>query len=136
MALYLGNIAIGNGNYLGNENITDNNIFIPTTTTTTAAPTTTTTTVYPPQYWNVRQCGTVGPITQLAIQFISVPLLVGYAVRPVVEPLSTTRLPGYENGCWELLSTATTGILCGILGPAASCAQSACNTTTTTTAAP
>ncbi len=29
MALYIGNIAIGNGNYLGNENITDNNIFVP-----------------------------------------------------------------------------------------------------------
>jgi len=140
MAVYLGNVSIGNGNYLGNENITDNNIFMPTTTTTTTttttlAPTTTTTTVYPPQYWNVRQCGTVSPTTQLAIQFISVPLEVGYAVRPVVAPFSSTRLPGYENGCWELLSTATTGILCGILGPAASCAQSVCNTTTTTTTA-
>jgi hypothetical protein len=136
MSVYLGNITIGNGNYLGNQNITDNNIFVPTTTTTTAAPTTTTTTVYPPQYWNVRQCGTASPITQLAIQFISVPLEVGYAVRPVTVPGGTTRLPGYENGCWELISTATTGTLCGILGPAINCAQSACNTTTTTTVAP
>lgn len=135
MALYLGNIGIGNGNYLGNQNITDDNIFIPTTTTTTAAPTTTTTTVYPPQYWNVRQCGTVSPITQLAIQYTNL-LEVGYGVRPVTAPFQTTRLPGYENGCWELVSTTTTGILCGILSPAASCAQSVCNTTTTTTLSP
>ncbi len=139
MSVYLGNITIGNGNYLGNENIPDAGIFVPpptTTTTTTAAPTTTTTTIYPPQYWNVRQCGTTTPITQLAIQFISVPLEVGYAVRPTISPDSTTRLPGYENGCWELISTATTGILCGIRAPSVNCAQSACNTTTTTTAAP
>jgi len=139
MSVYLGNITIGNGNYLGNQNITDNNIFMPTTTsttttTTTAAPTTTTTTVYPPQYWNVRQCGTVSPITQLGIQFISVPLLAGYAVRPLTAPFAATRLPGYENGCWELISAATTGTLCGILGPAVNCAQNACNTTTTTAA--
>lgn len=144
MALYLGNIAIGNGNYLGNENITDNNIFMPTTTTTTAAPTTTTTTVYPPQYWNVRQCGTVSPITQLAIQYnpIAPALLVGYAVRPVITSNSTIALPGYENACYELVSTATSGILCGIRAPAASCAQSVCTnlptttTTSTTTTSP
>jgi hypothetical protein len=144
MALYLGNIAIGNGNYLGNENITDNNIFVPTTTTTTLAPTTTTTTVFPPQYWNVRQCGTTTPITQLAIQYnpISPTLLVGYAVRPVITPGSTIALPGYENACYELVSTATSGILCGIRAPAASCAQSVCTvlptttTTSTTTTSP
>jgi hypothetical protein len=139
MSVYLGNITIGNGNYLGNLNIEDAGIFVPpptTTTTTTAAPTTTTTTIYPPQYWNVRQCGTTTPITQLAIQYnpIAPELLVGYGVRPFISGTST-RLPGYENGCWELISTATSGILCTIAAPAASCAQSVCNTTTTTTTA-
>jgi hypothetical protein len=139
MSVYLGNITIGNGNYLGNQNITDNNIFMPTTTTTTAAPTTTTTTVYPPEYWNVRKCGTTEPITQLAIQILPGILVAGYAVRPVTAPFSETALPGYENACYELVSTATTGILCGIRAPSANCATNPCNllpTTTTTTAAP
>lgn len=132
MSVYLGNTFIGNGNYLGNENIPDAGIFVPP-----PPPTTTTTTIFPPQFWNVRLCGTTSPITQLAIQYnpIAPALLVGYGVRPFISGTST-RLPGYENGCWELVSTATTGTLCTIAAPAASCAQSVCNTTTTTTAAP
>ena len=39
MSVYLGNQFIGNGNYLGNQNITDNNIFMPPTTSTTTTPT-------------------------------------------------------------------------------------------------
>lgn len=146
MSVYLGNNFIGNGNYLGSVNITDNNIFVPpttTTTTTTAAPTTTTTTLYTPLYWNVRKCGTSDPTTQLAIQHnpIAPPLLVGYAIRPTQWGVTPAiALPGYENACYELISTATSGILCGIRAPAASCAQSVCTnlptTTTTTTAAP
>jgi hypothetical protein len=138
MALYLGNIAIGNGNYLGNENITDNNIFMPTTTTTTAAPTTTTTTVYPPQYWVVQPCGG-GAESSLAID-VGTTLTVGQAIRPVTQPFGTTPLPGYFTPtCWSLIRTTTSGTYCGIRAPAASCAQSVCsipNTTTTTTASP
>ena len=136
MSVYLGNIFIGNGNYLGNENIVDAGIFVPV-----PPPTTTTTTAFPPQYWNVRKCGTTTPITQLAIQYNPVlpELLVGYAVRPVIYG-TTTALPGYENACYELISTTTTGTLCGIRAPASNCAQSVCTvlptTTTTTTAAP
>jgi hypothetical protein len=134
MSVYLGNITIGNGNYLGNENIVDAGIFVPV-----PPPTTTTTTVFPPQYWNVRKCGTSDPTTQLGIQ-INLTLTAGQAIRPVIAPGSTIALPGYENACYELISTTTTGTLCGTRAPAASCAQSVCTvlptTTTTTTAAP
>ena len=34
MSIYLGNTTIGNGNYLGNNNILDKNIFVPVVTTT------------------------------------------------------------------------------------------------------
>jgi hypothetical protein len=48
MSIYLGNTEIGNGNYLGNLNIRDSNIFmsqsVATTTTTTSTTTTSTTT--------------------------------------------------------------------------------------------
>lgn len=134
MSVYLGNIFIGNGNYLGNENIVDAGIFVPD-----PPPTTTTTTVIVPQYWNVRKCGTTSPITQLGIQ-VGITLTAGQAVRPTITVGSTVALPGYENACYELVSTATTGTLCGTRAPAASCAQSVCTvlptTTTTTTAAP
>lgn len=143
MSVYLGNITIGNGNYLGNQNIPDAGIFVPvppTTTTTTAAPTTTTTTLFAPQYFNVRKCGTTEPITQLGI-VISTTQEIGYAVRPTQLGVSpAVALPGYENACYELVSTATSGTICGIRAPAINCAQSVCTnlptTTTTTTAAP
>jgi hypothetical protein len=84
--------------------------------------------IYPAQYWNVKPCGSSSPITQLAIHYnpIAPALIAGYAVRPVVLPFSTVRLPGYETGCWELVSTATSGIECAILAPAVDCAQSVC----------
>jgi hypothetical protein len=103
-----------------------------TTTTTTAAPTTTTTTLNPLQYWIVEPCGG-STQTSLAID-TGVTLTAGQAIRPTIAPLNSTRLPGYENGCWELISTTSSGTYCGILAPAASCAQSVCNTTTTTAA--
>ena len=156
MSVYLGNTFIGNGNYLGNLNIPDAGIFVPpptttttttaspttttTTTTTTAAPTTTTTTLFAPQYFNVRKCGTTSPITQLGI-VISTTQEIGFAVRPTQLGVSpAVALPGYENACYELVSTATSGTICAIRAPAINCAQSVCTvlptTTTTTTAAP
>ena len=111
-----------------------------TTTTTTAAPTTTTTTtLFPLQYWNVRKCNTSDPTTALAID-TGVTLTAGQAIRPVIQPGSTTALPGYENACYELISTTTSGTYCGIRAPSANCATNPCqnlpSTTTTTTAAP
>ena len=143
MSVYLGSTFIGNGNYLGNLNIPDAGIFVPpptTTTTTTAAPTTTTTTLFAPQYFNVRKCGTTSPITQLGI-VISTTQEIGFAVRPTQLGVSpAVALPGYENACYELVSTATSGTICAIRAPAINCAQSVCTvlptTTTTTTAAP
>lgn len=134
MTAYLGNIVIGDGNYLGNENITDNNIFVPTTT---AAPTTTTTTQNPLQYWIVEPCGG-GAQSSLAID-TGITLTAGQAIRPVIQPFSTTPLPGYFTPtCWSLISTTTSGTYCGIRAPSSDCAQSVCSVpnTTTTTAAP
>jgi hypothetical protein len=109
-----------------------------TTTTTTAAPTTTTTTQNPLQYWIVEPCGG-GTQSSLAID-VGTTLTAGQAIRPVIQPGSTTPLAGYFTPtCWSLISTTTSGTYCGIRAPAASCAQSVCsvpNTTTTTTAAP
>jgi hypothetical protein len=110
-----------------------------TTTTTTAAPTTTTTTVFPLQYWNVRKCNTSDPTTALAID-TGVTLTAGQAIRPTTAPSVTTPLPGYENACYELISTTSSGTYCGIRAPSANCSTNPCNllpsTTTTTTAAP
>jgi hypothetical protein len=113
-----------------------------TTTTTTAAPTTTTTTAFAPQYFNVRKCGTSDPTTSVGV-IISTTLTVGQAIRPTqLEVSPATALPGYENACYELISTAISGTICGTRAPAASCAQSVCTnlptttTTSTTTAAP
>jgi hypothetical protein len=106
----------------------------PTTTTTSGPTTTSTTTGSPLQIWNVRPCGG-GTTTQLAID-TGVTLLAGYAVRPTLYPGTSQRLPGYEVGCWELLTTAVSGTYCGIRAPAVNCSQSVCiipTTTTTTT---
>lgn len=81
--------------------------------------------VYPLQYWVVEPCGG-GSQSSLAID-VGVTLTAGQAVRPVLEPLSTTTLPGYETPkCWTLISTTTSGTYCGIRAPAASCSQSVC----------
>jgi hypothetical protein len=93
----------------------------------------------PPQFFNVRKCGTSDPTTKLAIYYSNLELLVGYAVRPILIPGSTVPLPGYEYGCYELVSVATDGIQCSTRAPAVDCSQAVCiatTTTTTTTAGP
>lgn len=85
----------------------------------------------PVEYWNVRKCGTTSPVTQLAIYADGFELLAGYAVRPT--DVYGNRLPGYDVGCWELISSASTGIDCSIKAPSLNCSQSACIETTCTT---
>jgi hypothetical protein len=87
----------------------------------------------PPQFFNVRKCGTSDPTTQLAIYYSNLELLVGYAVRPILIPGSTIPLPGYEDGCYELISVATDGIQCSTRAPAVDCSQSVCIAPTCTT---
>jgi hypothetical protein len=89
------------------------------------------------QYWNVRKCGTSDPTTALAID-VGVTLTAGQTIRPLTAPFSNVALPGYENACYELISTTTSGTYCGTRAPAASCASSVCTVlpTTTTTTAP
>lgn len=76
------------------------------------------------QSWNVQPCAG-GTITQLSID-VGIILTAGQAVRPTIEPNNDTRLPGYETGCWVLLTPASDGIYCGTKAPAADCSYAVC----------
>jgi hypothetical protein len=79
----------------------------------------------PSQFWIVEPCGG-GAQSSLQIDFANT-LTAGQAVRPVLEPFSTTTLPGYETPiCWTLIAPTNTGTYCGIRGPASDCTQSVC----------
>lgn len=81
--------------------------------------------LFPLQYWVVQPCGG-GSESSLAID-VDTTLTVGLAIRPVIEPGTTTPLAGYEIPiCWTLISTTTSGTYCGIRAPAANCSQSVC----------
>jgi hypothetical protein len=77
------------------------------------------------QFWIVEPCGGG---TQSSLQIdVGVTLTAGQAVRPVIAPLSTTPLPGYETPiCWTLIAPTNTGTYCGIRAPSSDCSQSVC----------
>jgi hypothetical protein len=76
------------------------------------------------QYFNVVPCAGGGVTSSLAIN-VGTTLEVGYAVRPT-EYGTSTRLPGYDTGCYKLVSSGSSGIYCGTLAPAVNCSQSVC----------